>query len=660
MEKVISFNLGTFTSNQFYLNPSFLAKYYGKQPQWSIISYITYKRTYARYIDDEARTEEFWETVQRVIEGTFSKMKEYYLQKNIPWIESEKQELAQNMYERIWQFKLLPAGRGLWMMGTEFVKKHGGFALNNCSFCTTENIDHDALHPFEWGMDCLMLGIGVGFDTTGKNKITIKQPELKPFSFVIPDSRKGWTDSVKSLLSAFFYGHPVPIFDYSQIRKKGERIKGFGGICEGYEPLKLLHDNLIHLLTPLIGQSIRSVDIIDIFDFIAKCVISGNVRRSALLSLGDITDTDFITCKQDQNLCNDRRANSNNSIIGKKGMDYTPIISLIQNKGEPAVVWLDNARQYSRMGFPADFKDMEIKGVNPCCEIGLHPAEICNLVESFPSKHTNYQDYEQTLFFAYLYAKIVTLFDYHWKETDAIVKKNRRIGISQSGIMNAYKKFGKEQILEWSNKGYNYLKKLDKEYSQLLQIPESIKLTTVKPSGSVSLLAEVSAGIHYSESEFYIRRIRFAEDSELIPILHDCGYKIEPDIATPNTLVVEFPIHEPDFYKSKDQVSIWEQVQNAVDYQHYWADNQISITVTFKESEQNEIGQVLKYCEDKLKGISFLKLNSHGYKQAPYEAISKESYDQSIQKLKPIPFLITKQEGEGENYCSGGICKTNL
>lgn len=642
---------------KFKIDAEFMKEFIGKQPNWSIISYITYKRTYSRWIKEENRTEEYWETIERVVEGCFKNHKKHCLKFNINWNEQEAQELAQKMFLKMWNFKFIPAGRGLWIMGTEFEEKYGSMALCNCGFVSTEDIDIDPIKIFEWIMDALMLGVGVGFDTLGGNKITIKSPKPNQSVFTIPDSRKGWIDGMKLLLKAFFFGDEEPEFNYSLVRKKGERINGFGGISSGHEPLRDAFESIRKLLKSRIGMKLSSIDILDIVGFTAKCIVSGNIRRSACICLGDKDDSDFIHAKEDEVIRNDRRWTTNNSINGKVGMNYKEITEMMRKNGEPAVIWLDNARKFSRMGFPADNKDYRIKGINPCAEMSLESMEMCNLVETFPSRHESYEEWEDTLFFAYFYAKTVTLIPTHWKETNEVIERNRRMGISQSGIIDAFVKHGRRNMLLWSTKGYNYLEELDNKVSAILNIPTSIKLATVKPSGTVSILAGVSSGIHYPQSEFYIHRIRFSENHELIPILRDCGYHIEQDINSPNTLVVDFLIHEKNFNKSRFDVSAWEQVINAVDYQHYWADNQISITVTFKKSEEKDLESILEFAEDKLKGLSFLPLEEHGYKQAPLETITKEQYYEMKKNIKPIPFIDTVEEGEGENYCSGGFCQ---
>ncbi len=644
----------------FKLDNSFINNYNGKQPKWGPLGYITYKRTYARLIEAENRKEEFWETVRRVVEGCYSVQKEHCIKLSLPWNDKKAQNSAQKMFEKIWDFKMSPPGRGLWMMGTEFIARHGSMALNNCGFASTADIDLKYSKAFEFTMDALMLGVGVGFDTKGANKIVIKKPKEGNYEFKLPDSREGWVDSLRVMLEAYFLGKEIPTYDFSLIRPAGEPIRGFGGVASGPEPLKQMLNDIKNILESRIGQPITSVDILDIMNHIGKCVVAGNVRRSAEIALGDPTDIDFVTSKQDQEKLYSHRWASNNTVFAIKGLDYSFIADQIAVNGEPGVLWLENARAYSRMGDKPDNKDKKAAGVNPCGEQTLESFELCCLVETFPSKHNSYEEFQETLKFAYLYAKSITLVNTHWKETNAVMLKNRRMGISQTGITEAFLKHGRRNLLSWCDKGYNFLRELDEEYSNWLCVPKSIKITTVKPSGTVSLLPGVPPGIHYPHSEYYIRRIRISKNSDLINTIRNAGYNIAEDSYSKNSYVVEFPVHERYFERSKNDVSIWEQAENAAAYQRYWSDNQVSITITFKPEEKNEIKRVLECYEDKLKSVSFLPISEHGYEQAPYEEISKERYEEMLAKVKPMNLNETQDRAIGEKFCDSDKCEVKF
>ncbi len=645
---------------KFRLSEAFLEQYREKQPQWGPIGYFTFKRTYARPVEGENRTEEFWETARRVVEGCFSAQKFHCTRLSLPFDEEEAQKSAQIMFKKMWEFKFIAPGRGLWMMGTEFVDQRGSMALNNCGFVSTEDIDLKGSKAFEWTMDGLMLGVGVGFDTKGAGKIVVKEPNREKVILQIPDSREGWVESLGHVLRAYFYGNNLPELDYSLIRPAGALIKGFGGVASGPSPLKEMHDDIKSLLESRIGQPLRSTDIVDLFNFVGKCVVAGNVRRSAEIALGSMDDEAYITMKEDQEKVRSHRWASNNSVIAEIGMDYSKISKGIAKNGEPGVLYLENARKYGRTADPPDWKDKKAMGVNPCGEQTLESFELCCLCETFPSRHDSWQEFQETLKYAYLYAKSVTLLNTHWKETNAVMGKNRRIGISQSGIIDAFVKHGRRTMLNWCDKGFKYLRELDEKISDWLCIPKSIKITTVKPSGTVSLLPGVSPGIHYPHAEYYIRRVRVGKSSLLVPVLKEAGYHIEDDVYSKTAFVIDFPIHEVHFDRAKHQVSIWEQVQNAADYQRYWSDNQVSITVTFRADEAKDIVHVLEAYEDKIKGLSMLPLRDHGYVQAPYEEITKEKYDVMVKDLREIDLGKTLERIAGAMFCDGENCALEI
>lgn len=1119
---------------RFYLSDSFISQFKDKQPNWGPLGYITYKRTYSRVKEDGTK-EEYWETLKRVVEGVFNIQKQHVLSNGLHWDNARSQKTAQEMYHAMWEFKFLPPGRGLWAMGSDYVEERSAAALFNCAAVSTENINERGAEIFAFIMDALMLGVGVGFDTKGAEKIKIMQPSKSNGIFVIDDSREGWVESVRLLINSFFTGLPLPKFDYSKIRSEGEPIRGFGGTSSGYKPLKELHEAIVEHLSDRDGEFITSTDIVDLENYISRCVIAGNVRRGAALALGDSNDTEFMELKHDQDKLYSHRYGSNNSISCDIGMDYSIAVNNLLKQGEPGFQWLENARKYGRTqdevsdpfvcmtnpcvtgntivytadgrgnvpikllaeegkdvpvfcyddnrkivirymrnpritgfediykitlddgsfvevtgnhkilthkrsyveakdlrkgdslktltkyeasikdvfydansrsqnyfwlasgfkgvksehrliaefhnsspipkgyvvhhkdrdalnnnpnnleimskkdhdelhgklmtgdnnpmrrakyewseekwktyrsniskatsgkangrylgvtndelkehaiiltkklkrrfstgdwreyardnGLPIDFskwrkdhlggilglakfaalscgydeflesdprtirsykqwtsegynceitgkgtiivkscedcgkrlelnyrrreqsickkcstirtnsnsahiqkrknsssktyenkrkifreqqldiftalkfdlertplkeewaaacKEMEItaeigrKG-SPfkswralkeeaelynhrvvsvertgkqtvyngtvdefhnffvggfegetknkkrkwlylnnlnCGEIFLESEELCNLCELFPAHHKSLEEFKRTIKLAYLYAKTVTLTKTHWPRTNATMLKNRRIGLSQSGIIQAFNRHGVREVLNWCDESYIYVRELDEKYSNWLCIPKSIKVTTVKPSGTVSLLCGATPGIHYPEAEYYIRRIRFSKNSELIPFIKKAGYHIEEDAyAGETTLVVSIPVKEKYFIKSKQDVSMWEQLENTAKYQFYWADNAVSNTISVKPQEYSSIVPALELYEDKLKSVSFLPLNEHGYKQAPYEAITEEEYEAMIKDLSEIDFSQVNAEAEGVKYCDGESCE---
>jgi len=651
------------TSNirRFKLSEAFIEPYKTREVPWGPLGYVTFKRTYARRLSEfetgAEGTEEWWQTCRRVIDAMFDMQKQHVYHLGLEWNDSKAQATAKDAYDRLFNLKWTPPGRGLWMMGTKFVEERTAAGLFNCAFRSTRDIATKGGYLFAWMMDALMVGIGVGFDTEGAGTITIKEPKYTNDTLVIDDSREGWVDSVHVLLDGFFLGAKVPKFDYSAIRGAGEPIRGFGGTSSGHGPLLELHNNLTSLFSEKIGEDISSVDIVDTENLIGRCVVAGNVRRSAALAMGLHNDFEYLGMKNDQEKLYHHRWGSNNSFNAIVGMDYTWHAEQSQKNGEPGYIWLNNARTRGRFKDPKRYDDINVAGFNPCVEQQLEDAELCCLVETFPAKHEDYEDYCKTLKIAYLYGKTITLSNTHWPETNAKMLKNRRIGLSQSGVVQAFNRHGRREVYMWCNAAYKYIKQLDDEYSNWLCIPKSVRMTSIKPSGTVSLLNGSTPGIHFPESEYYIRRIRFGTDSQLLDKLAEAGYNIEEDKYSPNTMCVEFPVHEPYFKKSKKDISIWEQLEIAAQYQYYWADNSVSITVTFKPEEAEDIKSALEMYEARLKAVSFLRYEETGYEQAPYEPITKEQFDEMTAKITPVQRFDTDEGGAGSKFCTNDYCE---
>ena len=646
---------------RFRLSDTFVEPYKEKEVPWGPLGYVTFKRTYARRLSEfepgAEGTEEWWQTCRRVVEGMFNMQKQHVFILGLEWNDAKAQRTAKDAYDRLFNLKWTPPGRGLWMMGTKFIEERSAAGLFNCAFRSTRDLGSKGGYLFAWMMDALMVGIGVGFDTEGAGSLTICEPQYTNDTLVIDDSREGWVDSVHTLLDGFFFGTKVPKFDYSAIRPEGALIHGFGGTSSGAAPLKELHESLTELFASKVGEPISSVDIVDTENLIGRCVVSGNVRRSAALAMGKHDDKRYLEMKNDSEKLMHHRWGSNNSFNAVVGMDYTWHAEQSQKNGEPGYIWLDNARTRGRFKDGPRYDDINVAGFNPCVEQQLEDAELCCLVETYPAKHEDMEDYLRTLKIAYLYGKTITLSNTHWPETNAKMLKNRRIGLSQSGVVQAFNKFGRREVYNMCDKAYEYVQQLDEDYSNWLCIPKSVRMTSIKPSGTVSLLNGSTPGIHFPESEFYIRRIRFSESSEMLKQLEEAGYNIEKDEYSPNTMVVEFPVREPYFQKGKKDVSIWEQLEIAAQYQHYWADNSVSITVTFNDGESSQLKSALEMYETRLKAVSFLRYQETGYVQAPYEPITEERFNEMSSKINPIQRISFQEGGSGSKFCTNDSCE---
>lgn len=1115
-EQYFSYNNQKGNDKKFMLDANFLASYAHQKPNFGFngLGELVFYRTYSR-LKENGTKESFLDTLRRVVEGCYEIQRRHCNKIHIPWSYEKAQVSAQEMFVRMWEFKFLPPGRGMWMMGTDFMWERGSAALNNCAFVSTDDqIESDPAEPFCFLMDMSMLGVGVGFDTKGAGKIHIKKPANRKLIYQIHDSREGWVDSVRYLIWSYTTKCDIGYieFDYSNIRQAGADIKGFGGKASGPSILSELHELIRNHLDGKINKTLSSVDITDLMNYIGRCVVAGNVRRTAEIAFGEPHDKHYCSMKnplatleeddiikfyeatsrlysqgrnkattsdfvdennnhiiplnrlipaiETWNALNHHRWASNNSIFAYVGMSYDYVGQQIASNGEPGLMWLDNMRDYGRMidgkqpgidgrvkggnpcftgnmrlltehgyiplydlwvgggqqeyigtdnalekygtqkivnshgvvvasnvyktgtqvpvfrvtfsdnswidatethqmitlvrhdskksgrtryeekrkslnelvigdivplnnvsqfgqhhdpaygelagwvigdgslspkrdgqvkaectcyeddcedvlprissllhetylrhnkssqqnpvyagwtrnhehfehredrvgsnvlgrllvadglrngdkhkiphsiwvsdretvaaflrglassdgfvlinekkgtisvrikqsnqkflqdcrlllnqfgiastvckrndkskqlmndgkggkklynkksayelivsgirqvqrfldsiGFIQDWKmtdarkwlsehrgsnnsntgryvkvkSIEFLGeedtycltepgdnrvvvegyqVAQCLEQSLESYELCNLVETFPANHADADDYMRTIKFAYLYAKTVTLLPTHNPRTNAVTLRNRRIGLSQSGIVQAFSKFGRRTVLnDFCDAGYNEIRRWDQIYSEWLCIQRSIKVTSVKPSGTVSLVAGATPGIHYPEASTYWRRVRLAKDSPLVGVLEKAGFHIEPDIKdSDRTVVVRFGVSD-ERVKPVADISIWEQMANVVDYQRYWADNQVSCTIKFKHEEADQIARVLETYEDQLKGISFLPLSNHGYAQAPYEPCSANEVAEYNSKISATDYSdFIGHDAEGSKFCDSDKC----
>jgi ribonucleoside-triphosphate reductase len=663
----------------FRLTENFLAKYQDIVPPFGFNGFgeLVYYRTYSR-IKEDGTNEVWWETVKRVVEGTYNMQKRHITESRLPWNENKAQLSAQEMFDRIFNMKFLPPGRGLWAMGSPITEERGLYAaLNNCAFVSTEDIKDTLEEPFTFLMDMSMLGVGVGFDTKGAETITVHGYNPKAEFMVIPDTREGWVDATGKMIRNGFTGGPRMKFDYSEIRPAGLPIKGFGGYSSGPEPLIQLHERIEKIIDKTAGQQLSVETIVDLQNVIGACVVAGNVRRTAEIVFGDPGDEAYLNLKnykwQKDKYVGPRadRADwgwtSNNSVFCGVGQDYERCGDATARNGEPGYAWLDNMQKYGRMADRHEVglvgKDSRAKGGNPCLEQTLESFELCCLVETFPANHTSLEDYKRTLKFAYLYAKTVTLGKTHWTKTNQVMLRNRRIGCSQSGIQQFVARNGIETYRQWCEGGFQTIQKYDEIYSEWFCIPRSIKTTSIKPSGTVSLLVGATPGMHWPEDIHCIRRMRLAKNSDLVQPLIDAGYHVEPCVGQEDsTVVVEVPVKLDDEggkLRAVKDVSMWEQVAMASLIQRWWADNQVSCTVTFDPTEGPQIKHALNYFQYDLKGISFLpRLEAGAYAQMPYESITADVFAERSARLKPIHFSGTIQ-GELANLepgCEAGAC----
>jgi len=671
-------------SLSFKLTNDFVEGYKNKVVPWGFkdvagnsVGEITFLRTYSRLKADG--TKETWTDVcERVINGMYSLQKDHAKTNRLPWNDAKAQASAKEAFDRLFNLKWTPPGRGLWVMGTPLVNEQkNSAALQNCAFVSTNEMSkNNPAKPFAFLMEASMLGVGVGFDDKGADKgFDIYEPKGEQV-FDIPDTREGWVDSTVALINAYLKpDQPTWVFNYDSIRPFGAPIATFGGTAAGHEPLLKLHTHIRKLFAGRAGNKITRIDIADIGNMIGVCVVSGNVRRSAELLLGRIDDDNFLNLKNaerfpERNSYDPENPGwawmSNNSVETAVGTDLSAIVDGIALNGEPGVIWMDVTRKYGRLADQPNNKDWRAAGYNPCAEQSLESFECCTLVETYLNRHESLEDYKRTLKFAYLYAKTVTLLPTHWEETNAIMQRNRRIGTSMSGVANFADINGLPVLREWMDEGYKTIVNYDKSYSEWLGIRESIKTTTIKPSGTVSILSGESPGVHWTPGgEYFLRAIRFGNDDPMLSLFKMANYRVEPASEnTTKTSVVFFPIKSLAKRSEKD-VSIYEKVALAATAQRWWSDNSVSVTISFDaEKEIKDVGTVLHMYDGQLKTISFLPMGNHVYPQMPYSQISQAEYDQYAMELFPIDFAGVYQglgiEAIGEAYCTTDACEIKL
>ena len=668
----------------FKLSEEFLSEYKNKKAPFGYsdvagnsVGEITFLRTYSRKKEDG--TKETWaEVCERVINGMYSLQKDHAKQNRLPWSDAKAAASAKEAFDRLFHLKWTPPGRGLWVMGTPLVnEQRNSAALQNCAFVSTlEMTKQNPGKPFAFLMEASMLGVGVGFDDKGADKgFQIYTPGTVQ-TYVIPDTREGWQEATVALINSYLKPEQASLeFDYSEIRPYGAPIATFGGTASGPDPLIELHNKIREIFNGRAGSLLTTVDIADIGNLIGKCVVSGNVRRSAELLIGRIDDENFLNLKNaekfpERNSYDSENPGwgwmSNNSVMVNVGTDFSKIVDGIILNGEPGVIWEDVSKAYGRLGDPINNKDHRIMGYNPCAEQSLESYEMCTLVETYLNRHDNLEDYKRTLKFAYLYAKTVTLLPTHWEETNAIMQRNRRIGTSMSGVANFADRKGLPELRTWMDEGYEVVKKYDVTYSEWLGIRESIKTTTVKPSGTVSILAGESPGVHWTPGgKFFNRAIRFGNDDPMLALFKMANYTVEPDMSNPDhTTVVYFPI-KSDAERAERDVTIFEKMALAATAQRYWSDNSVSVTISFDpETEAKHVESVLHMYDGQLKTVSFLPSGNMTYPQMPYTQITEEEYNSYALQLFPIDFAGVyagmASDAIGEAYCTTDACEIKL
>ncbi len=673
-----------------FLSDSFLEPYKTLQPaNKGLLFYPVYLRTYSRWIEEEKRRERWWETVRRVVEYSFS----LYSGHRKP---EELVEEAEKMFDAVFHLRLLPAGRALWIGGTEAVEKFGESAFN-CSFCVV-----DELNAFWEAFQLLLCGCGVGFRVLTEDVDKLPgfwthcrrlEVEYVPYSpkakedryektsyssygdwvdIEIGDSREGWVRALQEFLCAATWLNNNKIrLNFDNIRPEGERIKGFGGRAPGPDGLIEMFRNITTIINraALTKGKLLPVDAMDIMNFIGKNVIVGGTRRSSQIALGSIDDIQFIEAKKDLWTRKDnlQRTMSNNSVILEHIPDkgtFLNIFETIRTNGEPGFVNLEEMRR----------RRPNAQGGNPCLEISLDSKGFCNLctvnIAAFVDKNArvNINALLDTVKLASRISLRATNVTVSLPEWDAVQKRDRLLGISLTGIMDFLDNLPSDYPINWV---FRKLRQAAREearnYAFEMRVPEPLLVTCIKPEGSLSQLPTVSSGIHRAYAPFYIRRIRVSTIDPVCKALQSIGIANEPDRGKSERIVFSFPIKTSAKQSSLDEPAV-SQFQRYLDVMEHYVDHNCSITISVGEREWGELADKVYDNLDKVVGCAFLPKYTDAFPQMPYEEITAERYEELMQNfpsseiLDSLPEIVdrfeneTYTEDELDVDCSSGYC----
>lgn len=625
-----------------------------REVAWGDLGLITFARTYARDKKDGTK-ESFTDTVERELKGITKQLK-------LPLNEKEM-EFYRDMRHNMWGSV---AGRFMWQLGTKTVDELGLPSLQNCAFVVVD----DPIRPFTWAMDMLMLGSGVGYSIkrehvyklpkVQRKKVKIEKQNDASADFIVPDTREGWVKLLGKVLKAYFYSGEGFTYSTQLVRERGEPIKGFGGTASGAGILVEGMEKICSVLDNRRGQQVRPVDCLDIMNIIGMIVVAGNVRRSAQIAIGDYDDLEYLKAKRwDLGNIPNWRAMSNNSVDVADVSILPEEFWQTYEQGEPyGLINLELSRRVGRLG-ETEYPDPDVQGYNPCAEQSLANHETCCLAEVYLPNIPDYKTLLKVITMLYRVNKHSLALKCHHKETQDIVNTNMRMGIGITGVMMA-----SEEQLGWLEMAYKYLRAYDKEYSKINGYPESIKLTTVKPSGTLSLLAGVTSGVHPATAgQYFIRRIRISSDSSLVDVIKSHGYHTEyqknfDGSDDRSTVVAEFPCKYPDGVVSADDLSVFQQLDMVKFMQKNWSDNSVSVTAYYKKEELPELRKYLEEnFNDNFKTLSFLLYSGHGFAQAPFEPISKEQYEYLSSLVRPIESVVINEDDVEElGACGIGGC----
>jgi ribonucleoside-triphosphate reductase len=615
-----------------------------------------HKSRYARWLPEEGRRETWAETVQRYVDFWNNRGQ-------ITKADGEK------LYKAIYNLDVMPSMRCLMTAGEALDKDNvAGF---NCSY-----LHIDSPRSFDELMYVLMCGTGVGFSVERAfvNKLPEVAEEFHPTDtvIVVADSKIGWASAFKELISLLYAGK-IPKWDMHKVRPSGERLKTFGGRASGPEPLEDLFNFCVGIFQKAAGRKLTSIECHDVVCKIAEIVVVGGVRRSALISLSNLSDPRMAKAKSGNWWMDEgQRALANNSVSYTEKPDFESYLSEMHTMydskaGERGIFSRVAAQKVAaRNGRRDPEQDF---GTNPCSEIILRSNQFCNLSEIVIRHDDDLKSLKRKVEVASIIGTLqATLTDFRylrnvWKRN---TEEEALLGVSLTGICDHHVlSSDSPQLEKWLTEMKDVAVKTNKKWAAKLGINQSAAITCVKPSGTVSQLVDSASGIHPRFSNHYIRRVRSDKKDPLAQYMETVGFPVEPDVMNKSSLVFSFPVKAPAKSVVVKDVGAMEQLKLWKKYQDFWCEHKPSITVYYTDDEFLQVAQWIWDNFDTVSGISLLPVSDHVYQQAPYEAIDKEKYNELVKAMpKNIDWSDLENfekddntTGSQELACTGGACE---
>ncbi len=610
---------------------------------------------YARWMEEEGRRETWKETVQRYVDYMSEKVKGQLPKKEI--------------FDAIHNLEVMPSMRALMTAGPALERDNT--AGYNCSYMPV-----DDPKSFDEAMYILLCGTGVGFSVERQyvNQLPEIPNKLEDVDTVIhvQDSKEGWARALRKLIGHLYMGE-VPMWDVSKVRPAGARLKIFGGRASGPAPLVDLFNFTVSLFKHNEGRKLSSYDCHNLMCKVGEVVVSGGVRRSAMISLSNLSDLRMRHAKSGTWWeTAPQLALANNSVCYTDKPDGETFLrewtSLVESKSGERGIFnrisaKEQAKKYGRRDPDHEF------GTNPCSEIILRPYQFCNLTEVVIREKDRFDDLKKKVIIATILGTVqstLTKFPYLRKVWNKNTEEERLLGVSLTGIMDNELTNGRKHGLE---KTLTALREVavetNREWSEILRIPQSTAITCVKPSGTVSQLVDSSSGIHPRHSSYYIRTVRGDNKDPLTQFLIDSGIPAEADFMKPDTQTVfSFPMKSPKKSVKRDDMTAIQQLQTWLTYQRYWCEHKPSVTISVRDDEWMEVGAFVFKHFDEMSGVSFLPHSDHTYQQAPYQECTEAVYNDFSSKFGHIDWdkfrdyeKVDTTSGSQTFACSGDSCE---